>query len=89
MRSADGGALLATFQNGLAEQGATASPMLLPAAPYLRDLADAERANAEGPPRTQRGLIPPERVRTLYEDQARTSQRAALAPAGLGGRSAR
>lgn len=48
--------------------------MQLPSAPYLRDLADAERAIAEGPPRTQRGLIPPERVRTLFGDQARPSR---------------
>ena len=70
-RRADGEPLLATFRNGLVEQGATASPLLLPSAPYLRDLADAERAIAEGPPRTARGLMPPERLRTLYDDQAR------------------
>lgn len=53
--------------------------MQLPSAPYLRDLADAERALAEGPPRLLRGLIPAERVRMLYDDQVRPA-RAAWGP---------
>jgi hypothetical protein len=57
------------------EQGPTSAPLLLPAPPYLRDLAEAARELARVSPsggaRAQRGLIPPDRVALLEEEQAR------------------
>jgi hypothetical protein len=74
-RRDDGAALLATFQNGLVEQGPTRAPLRLPAAPYFRDLAEAAheaaRVSPSGAARAQRGLIPPDRVALLEEEQAR------------------
>jgi hypothetical protein len=77
VRRAQGGALLATFQNGLVEQGATAAPLTLPAPPYLRDLAAAARAasSASSTARAQRALLSPDRMRLLSDDQARHASR--------------
>lgn len=41
LRRADGSEVVASFQNGLIEQGATREPLQLPVAPYLRALEQA------------------------------------------------
>jgi Cupin-like domain len=39
LRRKDGGEVMASFQNGLVEQGVTKEPLIKPVAPYLQDLA--------------------------------------------------
>lgn len=63
-----GGEVVTSFQNGLVEQGVTREPLMLPVAPYLRDLA----ARAEAYQRARRddiGLLPDRRRRELRPDE--------------------
>ena len=43
LRHANGKDVIASFQNGLVEQGVTREPVLQPVAPYLRDLAEQSK----------------------------------------------
>lgn len=57
LKRKDGSAVIASFQNGLVEQGVTKQPLDLPVAPYLRDL-DAAAAQIRAGWRDDVGLCP-------------------------------
>ncbi len=56
LRNKDGSEVVTSFQNGLVEQGRTASPLIQPIAPYLRALAQEPKRDVDAlglRPRTQ------------------------------------
>lgn len=61
LRRPDGGEVMASFQNGLVEQGVTREPLMLPVAPYLRNLA----VESAKPLREDIGLLSTRRLRTM------------------------
>ena len=60
LKKPDGSEVVATFQDGLVEQGVTKKPPQLPVAPYLRELSAAAHATPQGT-----GLLSTERKAML------------------------
>ena len=57
LKRKDGSEVVTSFQNGLVEQGVTKEPLMMPVAPYLRELGEAAR-KALAAPDENVGLCP-------------------------------